>query len=50
MKKWLVLKGSKKNKFQFKPFPVEVMMGPKCAIAKASLQARPEVEDVHALS
>ena len=47
----------KKYEFQFKPFPAEVMMGPKCAIANASLSAKPEaagmehkMKDVHAIS
>ena len=51
------IKGWRKNKFQFKPSPAEVTIGPKWAIAKDSLSARPEVavmkhkmEDVHALS
>ena len=46
-----------KNKFQFKPFPAEEMMEPKCAIVKVSLSARTEeavtenkMEDVHILS
>ena len=42
-KKLLVLKKVRKNNFQFKPFPAEVMMGSKCAIAEASLRTRPEV-------
>ena len=56
-KKLVSIKRLEKNKFQFKPFPAEVMMGLKCAIANASLSARPEaagmehkMEDVHAIS
>ena len=41
-KKLLVLKKVRKNNFQFKPFPAEVMMEPNCAIAKGSVSVRPE--------
>ena len=41
IKKWLVSKKNLKKYSTIKPFLAEVMMGPKCSIAKGSLSAKP---------